>query len=726
MLNDNRLDFTANSFLYGLTEISPKIKSKIEEQANSQQLDIIKRAYKIANAINGSEGAELPKKLTQCAAVFNILNGNDQSKRYTAKALSEEPNYPSETNDDINQDKASFVIKRIEDIVCCDSPLDRNKLNNLVWFCRCELINIAPDTQSNDLKDISLYDLMKMTCAFSQCLKAYYKEPQNISDDDKAFLVYSIDISGIQNFIYNISSKGALKGLRARSFYLELLFEYVIDTLLKKLDLSRCNVLYVGGGHTYLILPNTQNTLAAMSDLLKQLNGDLISFYDNSLYAVSGYSQCSANELMNCPDGSYREVFARLSEMISSSKMSKYTSGDIRKLNRNKERDHSRECVVCKRLTAVNSKGVCSLCSSLEQLSDSIISRETQFAVVNKDYESSGLDLPFGKKLIAVTKQRAESLINSGQAELVYTKNQTYTDDSLGINLLVGDYVSDNSFSKLVGNSEGIKRLAVIRADVDNLGQCFVNGFKQTQNGKYENITRTSIFSRKLSEYFKYHINYLLKNPKFRINDDDNCSQRNAAIVYSGGDDLFIVGSWDDIIGFSVDLNDSLAKFAQGTITLSAGIGLYPEKYPLASMAEQTGDLESISKEYDGKNAVTLFDASGTYHWDDLVKRVIGEKLAVIKEFIHSQESKGNSLLYNMLDLIRQKNESDRLNIARFAYLLARNRPKSTDDRIITHHMELEHKLYDWIQNDSDCAELTTAIYIYVYMNRGNVTNENQ
>ena len=35
--------------------------------------------------------------------------------------------------------------------------------------------------------------------------------------------IETADISGIQSFIYDISSKAALKGLRARSFYLELI-----------------------------------------------------------------------------------------------------------------------------------------------------------------------------------------------------------------------------------------------------------------------------------------------------------------------------------------------------------------------------------------------------------------------------------------------------------------------------------------------------------------------
>ena len=53
------------------------------------------------------------------------------------------------------------------------------------------------------------------------------------------FLLYSMDISGIQNFIYTVGESGVLKGLRARSFYLEIMMEHVVDELLEKLALSR-------------------------------------------------------------------------------------------------------------------------------------------------------------------------------------------------------------------------------------------------------------------------------------------------------------------------------------------------------------------------------------------------------------------------------------------------------------------------------------------------------
>ena len=96
---------------------------------------------------------------------------------------------------------------------------------------------VPSSTSAEEVADVSLYDHSKLTAALGCCILQYL-EAQGEKDyagrlfaharqfyDEKAFLLYSIDISGIQDFIYTITSDGALKALRARSFYLDLLME---------------------------------------------------------------------------------------------------------------------------------------------------------------------------------------------------------------------------------------------------------------------------------------------------------------------------------------------------------------------------------------------------------------------------------------------------------------------------------------------------------------------
>ena len=90
------------------------------------------------------------------------------------------------------------------------------------------------------------------------------------------------------------------------------------------------------------------------------------------------------------------------------------------------------------------------------------------------------------------------------------------------------DYASNDKSLRAKGigsyteRKEGIKRLGVVRADIDNLGATFISGIPES----YNSISRTATLSRQLSLFFKYELNNLLEN--YLITS-----------IYSGGDDLF-------------------------------------------------------------------------------------------------------------------------------------------------------------------------------------------
>ena len=113
---------------------------------------------------------------------------------------------------------------------------------------------------------------------------------------------------------------------------------------------------------------------------------------------------------------------------------------------------------------------------------------------------------------------------------------------------------------------QGIKRLAVLRADVDNLGQALWLDLREKTPAFPERL----LFPASCQSFFKFHINYILQNPEFSFGKDAP-QRRNALIVYSGGDDVFLLGAWDDVIGFAINLQNSLQKYTQDTLTISAG-----------------------------------------------------------------------------------------------------------------------------------------------------------
>lgn len=668
-------------------------------------------------------------------SVFNLLNNNNGKKYYAPDVLNKAGiNYPADERVNFDSEFYSLVKSQLIDtlkVVDFENPFEEY-IDSLLETTENLLTYVPSSTSATETTDISLFDHLKLTSALSSCIYDYL-EDKNICNyreallenaesfySQKAFLMYSIDISGIQSFIYTINTEGALKTLRARSFYLEIFMETIIDELLTRLELSRANIIYSGGGHCYILLANTQHTKTEIDNFEKEVNSWLLKNFRTKLYVAGGYSECCASDFRNEPDGSYAEIFSNMSRTISRKKLMRYSIDDITELNQYDNTDGLRECKVCKSLEKVNDDGYCSFCNNLQSMSLDIM--DTDFFSIVRDKGRKALKLPFNCYLVTESesslKQRMQ---NDGSYVRSYGKNKMFIDKKVATKLWVGAYHSEDETEKLAKAAEGIDRIAVLRADVDNLGHAFVHGFERDDVGKkYVTLSRTATLSRQLSLFFKKHINHILANGKYALNELNQ--ERNAVIVYSGGDDVFVIGAWNDVIGFAIDLKNEFKKFTENTLSISAGIGIYNDSFPISMSAKEVEVLEDSSKGYTdsngkNKNAVTVFSDENTYSWTDFENSVLNEKLDVLKGFFKDSKERGLNFLYNLLFYIR--NCDDKINIARYAYLLSRMEPNNKDDKeAMQKYSQFSQKLYSWIQTDKDRKELVTAINIYAYLVR--------
>ena len=77
------------------------------------------------------------------------------------------------------------------------------------------------------------------------------------------------DLSGIQKFLYNISSKKAAVSLKGRSFFLQQYMENVcakIEEAAKNNGAKDTEVIYNSGGKFYLITDNSETVRNAIDD----------------------------------------------------------------------------------------------------------------------------------------------------------------------------------------------------------------------------------------------------------------------------------------------------------------------------------------------------------------------------------------------------------------------------------------------------------------------------
>ena len=680
-------------------------------------------------------------------SIFNLLNGNNQHKAYSPRQTNVEEaiNYPADTPPAFSAGEYDIILRNITENL---HGLEWNEqyLHSLMDSLEANLSFVPSSTNKQEVADISLYDHMKLTAAFASAILAYLEEQgekdyhKRLYTDgqafyrEQAFILTKIDLSGIQKFIYTITSKRALKTLRARSFYLDFLVEHIADELLARLGLTRANLLYSGGGGASFLLPNTKDVKACIRDFQKEINNWCQQYFDIALYLAVGYAPCSSENLQDSPAGSYAGLYRQISQALSDNKAARYTPADILQLNNQSMEDDSRECKVCRHAGAVNTDGICSFCAAMQGLSENIMSERYKFFAVLPQEAYHGLPLPGGCVLAAGDEKTVRQWQEQGVLR-IYGKNRFYTGKAVTNRLWIGDYHTGETFAELAEQATGIPRLGVLRADIDNLGQAFAMGFQRPDGSrKYVTLSRTAELSRQLSLFFKLHIRKLLEKPEYTLSGrQKDC--RHAAIVYSGGDDLFIVGAWDDVIELAVDIRRSFARYADDTLTLSAGIGVYPASYPISVMAAETAELEEKSKGLPGKSAITLFEdgaihemtddngniftlSDGTYSWKELEECVLAEKYRCIDEFFSVSSERGKNFLYKILELLR--NRKEKINLARYVYLLSRMEPdkKTEDGEALKRYRAFAAKMMQWIQNDRDTRQLKTAIQIYAYITR--------
>jgi CRISPR-associated protein Csm1 len=200
--------------------------------------------------------------------------------------------------------------------------------------------------------------------------------------------------------------------------------------------------------------------------------------------------------------------------------------------------------------------------------------------------------------------------------------------------------------------SKGINQVGYLRMDVDNLGKIFAKGLEKK---KIQNLPRIAGLSRLMTYFFKVYLNSLAKDrctnlPKGA--DSLNEGERpNLLFIYAGGDDLFISGSWNEVVDFAFDVYQAFRAYTghNPDITISGGISLADVKFPLYQAADESGEAEKKAK---GNNRDSLGLFGDVFKWDEWLGTYKSE---VIDEEIRTYLSSENfPSLFGILPFVKK------------------------------------------------------------------------
>ena len=169
---------------------------------------------------------------------------------------------------------------------------------------------------TKELPDVSLFDHLKTTAAFALCLYDYIEDKSNFrlipSQEEKPFLLLGGDLSGIQKFIYTITPRRAVKNLKGRSFYLQLLINNIVNFYIDELNLFSSNIIYQSGGAFYIITPNNKNTIEKINKISKEIEIRLFNYHSTDIYLATDYIEFGEKELFE----NIGEIWYQLTEKL--------------------------------------------------------------------------------------------------------------------------------------------------------------------------------------------------------------------------------------------------------------------------------------------------------------------------------------------------------------------------------------------------------------------------
>lgn len=490
----------------------------------------------------------------------------------------------------------------------------------------------------------------------------------NILLSDNMYLI-SGDFYGIQKFIFEgLTTKNAAKVLRAKSAFVQLFTSVISKYICSKLQIDEKCILTQNAGKFEILSPKMDVNI--INEIQKTVN----EYFIKTFYGLSGINIC----FVSCDKNDFQEPikYKKLREKIANEiEKSKFKKFDLQTqepiLSYDENITNQTLCKVCNMRKVTNEKDKEPCC----ELCDDFIS--------------------FGKKL---TTFKIDEIIKS---DSIGIKFDDFTCDLI-IDEKIKSYVAKNQkgeileFDDFSKNSQGTEAIGILKADVDGMGN-FIKNSDITNS--FENF---DLFSKTLDNFFSLYIPRKMQE-KFP----------NTYTVFAGGDDLFLLGSWDVILELARFIESEFKKFVKSNqLTISFGIAMAKPSKPISYLAHETEHLLENSKELEGKDAITLFDETVKWGSYKEVFKVLNQELEKI-----DQKDVNTAFLYRLLDFcemnrkIKYRKEKEELDIvntlwkSKLVYSFTRNMDKK--------YISTLNTLNDLIEKHPKETKMTICEFIY-------------
>ncbi len=549
--------------------------------------------------------------------------------------------------------------------------------------------------------NIPLYEHSKATAIFASAIYKLQEEKneniinhyKNLPHDTKQqdLLLICGDFFGIQKFIFDsVQAKHASKILRAKSAYIQILTKVIAFSVVERLGLSYQSIISTNAGKFEILGTNDNDSKTKLAEIQKELDEFFVNkYFGETGIGVSGVP-CSLYDFIT--DGQYKTgLRKRVDDTVEATKFNKFDlqNRDVI-LAYDDGIDNQNLCPLCNKRK--KSGDYCHICADFERIGRELakqeflsISKNSGQIPIFEDFYINFSDKPkrFDNAVAIFDISNSQEFRGYAKWELASYVATKGKDDEKEI--LTFEELAKNSCKEL---DSGIEAIMSLKGDVDGMGAYI----KDPKNEVTNSFARYNFFARMVDYFFSVYASQKMQG-------------RDIYTVFAGGDDIFILGAWDEVIEFAKELRDDFIKFASGSgLTISMGLVLTKPNKPvnfIAHIAEE--ELES-AKGLGRKDGISLFGE--TVKWDDYLK---DELNALKNELDKLGELQNTALLYRLLeftDMSKESSSDPRKTIwkSKLRYSFTRNIGnghnellKVADEMISSHPRETKMHLFEYI-----------------------------
>jgi CRISPR-associated protein Csm1 len=486
--------------------------------------------------------------------------------------------------------------------------------------------SFIPSSTYGTKANIPLYDHLKTTASFASALAKYHENDmslESIKDYSKdKFLLIAGDFFGIQQFIFDdLPSSKASKILRGKSAFIQIFIKVIALDICKKLGISKLSIVSDSAGKFEILAANTPQTVTTLQEIQKELN----SWFLENTFGQSGiglsYIAISAS---NFTEQKFQNLREQLAKKVEEKKYQKFNLSNQNPVFNIETKDNAHLCKMCnKRFKNKSSDESCDFCDIFISLGEKLAKAES----IQITTDGQGTIKIYSNYFVEF-----KSFIDT-DSEIVYDISNDeefrgYAKWSLKSYVQTHDKkIVDFEELEKRARKDGIgaKALMSLKGDVDNMGSFL-------KNSNINSFAKFNFLSRLVDYFFSVKVSKLMQD-------------KNVYTIFAGGDDLFIIGSWYEVIELSKEIRAEFMKFICGSgLSISMGMVMFKHSKPINFIAHLSEEALDDAKALDGKDGITLFDES--VKWDDYL-----DDLGLIEELEKIPEI-NTAFTYRLLDFI--------------------------------------------------------------------------